>query len=285
MAARVDGLPLAVELAAARLRLFPLGELRHRLERVLPLLTEGPTDRPRRQRTLRDAIAWSYDLLGPPQQALLRCLGIFRGGFTMEAAEAVASGTPVHDLLADLPALVEGSMLGRPAEAGPVRYSMLETIREYALDQLRAGGEEQQTARRHADFYANLVAQAEPELTRAKQAEWLERLAAEHANLLAALRWAKQTGNTELGLLLAARMWRFWALRGHFAEGRRWLEDCCRWPAMLRPFPGSRRSSAWPGSATGRGTWTAPRPATGRPPRRWRIWTTGGSGSRRSRGW
>jgi predicted ATPase/DNA-binding SARP family transcriptional activator len=225
VAARVDGLPLAVELAAARLRLFPLGELRRRLERVLPLLTEGPTDRPRRQRTLRDAIAWSYDLLDTPKRALLRRLGIFRGGFTLEAAEAVASGAPVHDLLADLSALVEGSMLGRPAEAGPVRYSMLETIREYALDQLRAGGEEQQTARRHADLYANLVAQAEPELTRAKQAEWLERLAAEHANLLAALRWAKQTGNTELGLLLAARMWRFWALRGHFAEGRRWLED------------------------------------------------------------
>jgi predicted ATPase/DNA-binding SARP family transcriptional activator len=225
VAARVDGLPLAVELAAARLRLFPLSELRHRLERVLPLLTEGPSDRPRRQRTLRDAIAWSEDLLDPSQRALFRRLGIFRGGCTLESAEAVAGDRPVQDMLAGISGLVEASLLQRPAEGGPVRYTMLETIREYALDQLRAGGEEPQIARRHAEFYANLAAQAEPELTRAEQAEWLARLAAEHANLQAALGWATQTGNAELGLLLAARLWRYWALRGHFAEGRRWLED------------------------------------------------------------
>jgi predicted ATPase/DNA-binding SARP family transcriptional activator len=225
VAARVDGLPLAVELAAARLRLFPLGELHHRLERVLPLLTEGPRDRPRRQQTLRDAIAWSEDLLDPAQRALFRRLGVFRGGCTLEAAEAVAGDRPVQDVLAGIAGLVEASLLQRPAEGGPVRYAMLETIREYALDQLRAGGEEPQIARRHADFYANLAAQAEPELTRAKQAEWLGRLAAEHANLQAVLGWATQTGDTELGLLLAARLWRYWALRGHFAEGRRWLQE------------------------------------------------------------
>jgi predicted ATPase/DNA-binding SARP family transcriptional activator len=222
---RLDGLPLAIELAAARLRLFPLGELQGRLERVLPLLTGGPVDRSARQRTLRDAIAWSYDLLDPAQQALFRRLGVFRGGFTLEAAEAVAGGDPVQDVLAGVSALVEGSLLRQPAEAGPVRYSMLETIHEYALDQLRASGEEQQTAHRHADFYAHLVAQAEPELTRAKQAEWLGRLTAEHANLVAVLRWARQTGNSDLGLVLAATLWRFWSLRGHFAEGRQWLED------------------------------------------------------------
>jgi predicted ATPase len=199
VAARVDGLPLAVELAAARLRLFPLGELRRRLERVLPLLTGGPSDRPRRQRTLRDAIAWSEDLLDPSQRALFRRLGIFRGGCTLESAEAVAGDRPVQDVLAGISGLVEASLLQRPAQTGPVRYAMLETIREYALDQLRAGGEEPQIARRHADFYANLAAQAEPELTRAKQAEWLGRLAAEHANLQTVLGWATQTGDTELG--------------------------------------------------------------------------------------
>jgi predicted ATPase/DNA-binding SARP family transcriptional activator len=225
VAARVDGLPLAVELAAARLRLFSLGELRRRLERVLPLLTEGPADRPRRQRTLRDAIAWSEDLLDPAQRALFRRLGIFRGGCTLEAAEAVAGDRPVRDVLAGISGLVEASLLQRPAEADPVRYAMLETVREYALDRLRASGEEPQIARCHAEFYADLAAQAEPELTRAQRADWLARLAAEHANLQAALGWATQTGDTGLGLLLAARLWRYWALRGHFAEGRRWLED------------------------------------------------------------
>jgi predicted ATPase/DNA-binding SARP family transcriptional activator len=223
--ARVDGLPLAIELAAARLRLFPLTELRRRLETVLPLLTEGPKDRPARQRKLRNAIAWSYDLLGPGEQALFRRLGIFRGGFTLEAAQSVASSTPVEDVVAGVSALVEVSLLRRPAEAGPVRYSMLETIREYALEQLRAADEEEQIARRHADFYAALVEQAEPELTRANQAEWLTRLAAEHANLSAVLRWAKRTEHTDMGLLIAGRMWRFWQLRGHFTEGRLWLED------------------------------------------------------------
>jgi predicted ATPase/DNA-binding SARP family transcriptional activator len=224
VAARVDGLPLAVELAAARLRLFPLDQLRRRLEAALPLLTGGPSDRPRRQRTLRDAVAWSEDLLDPAQRVLFRRLGVFRGGFTLEAADAVAAGAPVGDVTVGVSALIELSLLRRPAGADPVRFSMLETIRQYALDQLRAAGEEQEITRRHAEYYASLAAQAEPELTRAEQAEWLGRLAAEHANLLAVLRWAEQAGDTELGLLLAARLWRFWALRGAFAEGRRWLE-------------------------------------------------------------
>jgi tetratricopeptide (TPR) repeat protein len=128
-------------------------------------------------------------------------------------------------VLAGISGLVEASLLQRPAEGGPVRYAMLETVREYALERLRVSGEEPEIVRRHAEFYATLAAQAEPELTRAKQADWLARLAAEHANLQAVLGWATQTGDTELGLLLAARLWRYWALRGHFAEGRRWLED------------------------------------------------------------
>jgi predicted ATPase/DNA-binding SARP family transcriptional activator len=223
--ARLDGLPLAIELAAARLRLFPLDELARRLSPAVPLLTGGPVDHAARQRTLRDAIAWSDQLLGPADRALLRRLGVFQGGFTLEAAEAVAQGQPVTDLVAGIATLVEGSLLGRPVEPGQARYRMLETVREYALEQLRAAGEADAIGGRHAHFYATLVEQAEPKLTGADQARWLDQLEAEHANLQVALRRASQTGDTEMALLLAARLWRFWQLRGHFAEGRRWLED------------------------------------------------------------
>jgi predicted ATPase/DNA-binding SARP family transcriptional activator len=223
--ARLDGLPLAIELAAARLRLFPLEELARRLSPAVPLLTGGPVDHAARQRTLRDAIAWSDQLLGPTDRALLGRLGVFQGGFTLQAAEAVAQGPPVTDLVAGLAILVEGSLLGRPVEPGQARFWMLETIREYALEQLRAAGEADAIGGRHAHFYATLVEQAEPKLTGADQARWLDRLEAEHANLQVALRWASQTGDPNLALLLAARLWRFWQLRGHFAEGRRWLEE------------------------------------------------------------
>jgi predicted ATPase/DNA-binding SARP family transcriptional activator len=223
--ARLDGLPLAIELAAARLRLFPLKELAHRLRPAIPLLTGGPVDHAARQRTLRDAIAWSDQLLDPADRALLRRLGVFQGRFTLEAAEAVAQGPPVTDLVAGLATLVEGSLLGRPVEPGQTRFWMLETIREYALEQLRAAGEAGAIGGRHARFYAALVERAEPKLTGADQAGWLDRLEAEHANLQASLRWASQTGDSDLALLLAARLWRFWQLRGHFAEGRRWLEE------------------------------------------------------------
>jgi predicted ATPase/DNA-binding SARP family transcriptional activator len=223
--ARLDGLPLAIELAAARLRLFPLDELARRLSPAIPLLTGGPVDHAARQRTLRDAIAWSDQLLGPADRALLRRLGVFQGGFTLQAAEAVAQGPPVPDLMAGLANLVEGSLLGRPVEPGQTRLWMLETIREYALEQLRAAGEADAIGGRHTRFYAALVEQAEPQLTGADQARWLDQLEAEHANLQVALRWASQTGDTDLALLMAARLWRFWQLRGHFAEGRHWLED------------------------------------------------------------
>jgi predicted ATPase/DNA-binding SARP family transcriptional activator len=223
--ARLDGLPLAIELAAARLRLFPLEELARRLSPAVPLLTGGPVDHAARQRTLRDAIAWSARLLGPADRALLRRLGVFQGGFTLEAAEVVAQGPPVTDLVAGIASLVEGSLLGRPVEPSEARFWMLETIREYALEQLRAAGEDEVIGGRHAHFYAALVEQVEPKLTGTDQARWLNQLEAEHANLQAALRWASQTGDTDLALLLAARLWRFWQLRGHFAQGRGWLEE------------------------------------------------------------
>ena len=223
--AQLDGLPLAIELAAARLRWLPLKELARRLSPAVSLLTGGPVDQAARQRTLREAIAWSDRLLGPAERALLRRLGVFQGGFTLEAAEAVAPGPPVTDVAAGIATLVEASLLGRPVGPGEPRFWMLETIREYALEQLRAAGEDDEIGGRHARFYAGLVERAEPELTGADQASWLERLQVEHANLQAALGWAGQGGDTDLALLLAASMWRFWQLRGHFADGRRWLED------------------------------------------------------------
>ncbi len=223
--ARLDGLPLAIELAAARLRLFPLDELHRRLDFALPLLTRGPVDAAARQRTMRDAVAWSDHLLAPADQALLRRLAVFRGGFTLDAAQAVASGPPVEDFVAGISTLLEASLLQRPAEADQTRLAMLETVREYAVEQLRAAGEEEKIGERHARCYAALVDQAEPELTGAGQAAWLKRLDAEHANLRSALSWAERAGDTDLALLMAGRLWRFWQLRGHFAEGRRWLED------------------------------------------------------------
>ena len=223
--ARLDGLPLAIELAAAQLRLFPLEELRRRLSPAVPLLTGGPVDRAARQRTLRDAIAWSDHLLGPADRALFRRLGVFRGGVTLEAAEAVAQGPPVTDVVAGIATLVESSLLSRPVEPDEVRFSMLETIREFALERLREAGEDDEIGSRHASFYAGLLERAEPDLTGPDQASWLELLEAEHANLQAALRWAGETGDTDLALMMAARLWRFWQLRGHFADGRRWLED------------------------------------------------------------
>jgi predicted ATPase/DNA-binding SARP family transcriptional activator len=223
--ARLDGLPLAIELAAARLRLFPLRELRRRLSPALPLLGGGPVDQAARQQTLRDAIAWSEGLLGSAERALLWRLGVFQGGFTLEAAEAVAQGAPATDITAGIATLVEASLLGRPMEPDETRFWLLETIREYALEQLREAGEDAEVSARHARFYAGLVEQAEPELTGADQASWLERLQVEHANLQAALRWARQAGDNDLALIMAARLWRFWQLRGHFAGGRRWLED------------------------------------------------------------
>ncbi len=225
--ARVDGLPLAVELAAARLRHVPLHELRDRLETALPVLTEGPIDRPVRHRELRDAIAWSDEQLDPPEQRLFRRLGVFRGGFSLDAATAVVDGLADdgEDVTRGVHQLVEANLVRAPADDDLARYSMLTTIREYALERLRAEGEEDEVSRRHAEVYAALAAEAEPELTRSDQARWLRRLAAEHADLRAALTWAERAGEIELALVTAGRLWRYWHFRGRLAEGRSLLED------------------------------------------------------------
>jgi predicted ATPase/class 3 adenylate cyclase len=252
---RLDGLPLAIELAAARVKLLPPDAMLARLSSRLDLLTAGARDLPDRQRTLRDAIGWSYDLLAPDEQALFRRLAVFAGGWTLAAAEviAAATGTPDLALFDGLGSLVDKSLV-RQREVGArrePRFSMLETIREYGLEQLGASGEDETLRRAHAAYYLDLAEQAEPHLTRSEQGVWLERLEREHDNLRAALGWARDSGDVALGLRLAGALWRFWYTHGYLSEGRSCLEEMLalaegRDDAAL----GSMRAKALYGAAT-----------------------------------
>jgi predicted ATPase/transcriptional regulator with XRE-family HTH domain/Tfp pilus assembly protein PilF len=227
---RLDGLPLAIELAAARIRLFPPHELLARLqEHRLAVLTGGPKDLHAHQQTLRSTLAWSYDLLTPPAQALLRRLAVFAGGFTVEVAEAVCTAAACQldgSVVDDLSALLDQHLLHRDAcpDADTSRLGTLETVREYAWDQLEASGEAEITQRAHAAYYLSLAEAAESQLKGSEQAAWLKRLDQEHDNLRAALGWTLEHGEVETGLRLAGALWRFWYLRGYMSEGRRWLE-------------------------------------------------------------
>jgi predicted ATPase/DNA-binding CsgD family transcriptional regulator len=220
---RLDGLPLAIELAAARVGTLPPAALLARLEKRLPLLTEGPRDAPQRLRTMRDAVGWSYDLLDPEGQALFRRLAVFVGGFTLEAAEGVA-GSDTTSVLGGVAALVDANLLrlGEPGDAEP-RYHMLETVREFGLDQLAASGEEEEARNRHAAWCLSLAERVEPELLGPEQRWWSERLEAEHANLRAALSWLTESSRNGSALRLASALWVFWFLRGHLREGYAWL--------------------------------------------------------------
>ncbi len=239
---RLDGLPLALELAAARVKLLPPDALLARLERRLPLLSDGPRDAPSHQRTMRDAIAWSHDLLTPAEQLLFRRLAVFAGGFTLEAAERVSgSGSkvsesapvdrppdtqhPTPDTLDLIASLTDQSLL-RPQQQsmGEPRFALLETVREYALECLEASGETATIRRAHAECYLALAERAEPELTGPKQTLWLNRLAADHDNIRAALGWALAEDGCTTAVRLAGALWRFWWMHGHYREGRGWLE-------------------------------------------------------------
>jgi predicted ATPase/transcriptional regulator with XRE-family HTH domain len=223
---RLDGLPLALELAAARIKLFPPQALLSRLSNRLTLLTGGARDVPVRQQTLRNAIDWSYDLLDAGEQLLFRRLGVFVGGCTLKAAEAVcnADGDLPLDLLDSIAALIDHSLLRQEVGAdGEPRFGMLETIREYALDRLIAGGETLALYQQYAIYYLALAEAAEPELTGPRQLIWLETLEQEHDNVRAALQWALEHGEVELAARLGGASWRFWYTHGHLSEGRQWL--------------------------------------------------------------
>lgn len=221
---RLDGLPLAIELAAARVKLFAPEAMLARLEQRLELLTGGPRDKPRRHQTLRAAIAWSYELLSADERAFFRRSAVFVGGFGLSAAERVCYAADALALspLDGVSALVDKSLLRAVPERA--RFAMLEMIRDYGLERLRQAGEEALSRHAHAEHYLALAREAETELTGPEQARWLERLEAEHDNFRAALDWAEREGEPSLGLELAAALWRFWVVRGHMREGRERLE-------------------------------------------------------------
>jgi predicted ATPase/DNA-binding CsgD family transcriptional regulator len=258
---RLDGLPLAIELAAARVRHLTAAELTARLldgkeGSALGVLTGGPRDAPSRQQTLRYAIAWSHDLLSPEERQVFRRLAVFAGGFTIEAAERVAGSqgdwvagdetgdgrrereespnsltprdpdTLTPSVVDSIAALVDQSLLQTAEEApgGLSRYEMLETVREYALEQLSMSGEEGMVRDAHAAYFVDLAERAAPLLSTEQQQMWLERLQVEQANLRVALARCEQRGENSDALRLAAALWRFWHRRGSWAEGRSWLD-------------------------------------------------------------
>ena len=221
---RLDGLPLALELAAARVKFLPPATLQARLGTRLPLLTGGTRDAPERQRTLRDAIAWSYDLLDPEVRVLFHRLGVFVGGWTLEAAEAVANLGGDLDVLEGLASLADLSLI-RLDESGPEpSYGMLETIREFAQERLAVSGEEATLREAHAAYFFKLVEQGKPFMYRAGQREWLRKLEAEHPNIRAALDVLAASDDHEAHLRLATNLGDFWFRRSHFVEGRSHLE-------------------------------------------------------------
>ena len=226
--ARLDGLPLAIELAAPWLRVLEPQALLDKLGERLDLLSDGARDLPERQRTLRGAIDWSYRLLDDTERAVVDRLGIFAGGWTLEAAEAVCA--PVvqgTDLLLALGSLVDKSLVRRePARAGSARFSMLESIRSFALERLVAAGEKDAVAARHAEVYLALAEEAGPELYGPRQKVWMERLTADLDNLRAAMTWATTTaGGEELGLRLTGALTLFWWFLGRYREGLDWSEQ------------------------------------------------------------
>ncbi len=222
LCAQVDHLPLAIELIAVRARTLSLTELRRQLDQPLDALSHGARDLPARHRTLRDAIAWSFDRLSADEQRVFAHLGVFAGGSSAEAAQAVVGVTP--PALPSLEALIEASLVQAQVVAGETRFTLLETIREYALERLALWGELDAAQQRHADYFTRLAEHARPELDGPDQLTWFDRLEREHANLRAALTWSL-AHNLTLGLQLAVAVMRFWSVRGHLSEGRRWLQS------------------------------------------------------------
>ncbi len=222
---RLDGLPLAIELAAVRIKVLPPHGILSHLAHRLPLLVGGPRDVPERQQTLRAAIAWSEDLLEGEERAVFRRLSVFVGGFTLEAASAVAIENSA-DSLETISALVKKNLLRRePAVSSEPRFGILETIREYASEQLAAAGEKEQTRDRHLEYFIR-VAEREGARRVSDQAtpEWEAMMEAEYDNLRAALAWASERQNVDGELRVASRMCKFWMSRGNVGEGYRWVE-------------------------------------------------------------
>ena len=221
---RLDGLPLAIELAAARSPVLSPAALFALLSQRLQVLGSGPRDAPARHQTIRDAIAWSYELLAPEEQRVFRNLSVFAGGWTLEAAATVCE-LPIPQTLAQLAALVEQSLIEPMASvAKEPRFRMLETIRDFGREQLAQRGEQESVSARHAIWFRDLAEQVEPLLIGAEQQDWLQCLDGELDNLRAALTWACETEQPEIALQLASALREYWDVRGLCAEGLAWLE-------------------------------------------------------------
>ena len=225
---RLDGLPLAIELAAARTKVLSPAALLARMDRALPLLTGGARDLPDRLRTMRHAIAWSYDLLDNDAQALFNRLSVFAGTFTLLEAEEIASSN--GQLLDGLASLVDNSLLRQLERDGEPRFAMLETLREFGAERLDASGQADQTRTRHAEHFLSLAEASMVRLGGKERSGWLERLESAHGNLRAALAWWIGQGDPEHSLRLAGALWQFWWWRSHLAEGRQWLERALALP-------------------------------------------------------
>jgi non-specific serine/threonine protein kinase len=222
--ARLDGMPLAIELAAARLRSMSVDELSQRLDQRFALLTDGSRAALPRHRTLRSMLDWSYDLLSELDRAMLRRLAVFAGGWTLASAEQVCAGVGVDasDVFEQLTSLVDKSLVVTDEQAGATRYRMLETVRQYAQDRLRDSGEESQWRSSHLACFVALGAEFNREVIGTKQHAWLARIASEHDNLRAALAWSIEASPLD-GLGLAVALDAFWRIRGFLAEGREWF--------------------------------------------------------------
>jgi predicted ATPase len=240
LCARLDGLPLAIELAAARTKLLPPAALLSRLGNRLELLTGGRRDAPPHQQTLRMTLDWSYDLLDPEAQRLFAQLGVFAGGWTLPSAEAVCSGD--SSVLEGLAALVDESLVRqRQTSDGEPRFSVLQIVREYALERLAELGEVGDTRRRHLEHFVGFAEQAEPKLADRDQISWFARLEDEHNNLRAALAFALETGDSASALRIVVGIRRFWQIHGYLAEGRTALESAL---AAASEKPSELRASA-----------------------------------------
>ena len=280
--ARVDGLPLAIELVAARVKLLTPGEMLARLKgpgdnEALRLLTGGPRDMPDRHRTMHSAIGWSYDLLSDAEKKLFSWLGVFAGGFTLDAAEKVAGNyesdmahyphpdakpairdAPSESVLDLVSSLLDKSLVKRVSDegGGEARFAMLETIRDYALEMLAASGQAPHAGKMHAAYYRALAERAEPFLVGPEQKQWLALLAREYSNMRASLAWALEAGHWELLAQMAILLWRLWYLQGPVNEGRTWLghalarRDAISPPMQARVLQGAGVLARSQGDAT-----------------------------------
>jgi predicted ATPase/transcriptional regulator with XRE-family HTH domain len=247
---RLDGLPLAIELAAVRLRHMPLATLQEQLDHRLDVLVGGPRDLPARHQAMRDTVGWSYDLLQPHEQRLFRQLSVFSGGWTLTTAESICSADGGDgELLPNMSVLVDNNLATVHERAGDdPRWGMLDVIREFASERAQAHGEATELARRHTTVFAELAEAAEPELGRSTQDWWYRRLLAEQDNLRAALAWSLENEEVVLAQRLAGALWLFWRRHGDYPEARLWLDraletDWGRVPAS-RGGIGSRGTSA-----------------------------------------